>query len=231
MKDTIIKHNYITKNANNDNTFVLLKTKNNIMKKNFLIAAIFLLTLTNCQKKDTVGTDVPTEETTQDSISTEAVEMASIATDSTAANAASDETASDAAGATDKMSVKSKTITTDPSDGKYALSETKWKLVELDGKMIDNTSKEVYYINLDSKSGKFAAYVGCNNINGVYTNKASDMLAFTKIMTTKKSCSNLDLETKFIKSLEKVDNYTIEDNSLHLKRGKRAHMAKFISVK
>ena len=203
------------------------------MKKNFLIAAIFLLTLTNCQKKDSVGAEVSTDETTQisDSTTTEVVEVDATATDSTNANAASDAKASAAANATDKMSVNSKTITTDPSKGQFALSETKWKMVELDGKMTDNTSSEIFYINLDSKSGKFAAFVGCNKINGVYTMKASDMLAFSKIMGIKKSCPNMDLETKFMKSLEKVDNYTIEDNSLHLKKGKTKHLAKFIAIK
>ncbi len=194
------------------------------MNKMYFVVTLLVLTLTSCQKKEKLGSDSENEiEAVQ---VTDSMTKNDASTDSLAVNSDKDGVKS-----LDKMSTKTETIITDPSEGKFSLSETKWKLIELDGKKVDDKSKEIFYINLDSKSARFAAFAGCNNISGAYTMKDTGMLAFSKIMSTKMSCPNTDFEGKFMKALEKVDNYTIEDNSLHFKKGKRNHMAKFIAIK
>ena len=60
--------------------------------------------------------------------------------------------------------------------------------------------------------------------------KAAKKLAFSKIAGTKMACPNMSFESNFITTIEKTDNYMIEENVLHLHKGK-AMLAKFESIK
>ncbi len=189
------------------------------MKKIYLITSIIiLLTLVNCQNKDKQAS-----ESEYDSDTIESNEVTnnpnSIQTDTSGVNLP------------DTIATKTTTITTDSSKGKFALAETKWRLVELNGKEVKNTSDKDYYINLDSKSGKFATYAGCNSFNGKYVMKSANKLAFSMISGTKMACPNMDFESKYIKALESVDNYMIEGTMLHFHKGNRSALAKFEAIK
>ncbi|MBY0486969.1 MAG: META domain-containing protein [Flavobacteriaceae bacterium] len=194
------------------------------MRKIYLIIAVVFLSITSCQKKDKSGA-----ESENDSIVNQDTTMVvkdEVVIDTTKVDSSDVELPN-------KMSTKTTTKTTDPSSGKYALAETKWKLVQLNGKAVASTSGKDFFINLDSKSGKFSAYAGCNSISGSYVMKAETKLAFSKIISTRMACPNMDLETNFIKTLEKVDNYMIEGNgkTLHFHKAKMAALAKFEAVK
>ena len=128
------------------------------------------------------------------------------------------------------MSTKTSTKNIDETKGKYALAETKWKLVELNGTAVKSDTSKEYFINLDSKSGKFAAFAGCNSISGSFVMKATTKLLFTNVMATEKACANANVEEKFTKALSKVDNYMIEGTMLHFHNGKKA-VAKFEATK
>lgn len=197
------------------------------MKKFYLIATVAFLAFSSCKKQEE-RQDVTTDDSmiVEDSTS---IPQDGVVVDSTTIDASV--TDSSDVELLDKMSTKTTTTSTDPSKGKYALSETKWKLVELNGKAVKSNSGKDYFINLDSKSGKFAAYAGCNNFAGTFVMKATTKLAFSKIMGTKMACPNMNFESDFIKALEKVDNYMIEGNSLHFHRAKMATLAKFEVVK
>ncbi|MGV3696549.1 META domain-containing protein [Flavobacterium sp.] len=115
--------------------------------------------------------------------------------------------------------------------GKYALAETKWGLIELNGKAIENKGRE-YFINFDSKSGTFRSFVGCNRFTGKYFMKSEGKLGFSNIISTRKACDNMDVERNFFNNLQKVDNYMIENGGkiLHLHTGKKA-VAKFEAIR
>lgn len=194
------------------------------MKNIYLIAAIALLSFSSCKKAENNETDMNSEKDSITMQDTTAVKDDVVMDSTTTAADSSD------VNLPNKMSTKTTTITTDPSKGKYALAETKWKLVELDGKAVKSATNKDYFINLDSKSGKFAAYAGCNNFAGTFVMKATGMLAFSKIMGTKMACPNMDFENNFIKTIEKTDNYMIEGAMLHFHKGKKA-IAKFEAVK
>lgn len=191
------------------------------MKKFYFILGIAFLTIVSCKNQETSETDV-INDTIVNQDSTMVVNETEVV-DSTAVDSSDVDLLN-------KMSTSTTNSSTDPSEGKYALAETKWKLVELNGKAVKSATNKDYFINLDSKSGKFAAYAGCNNFSGTFVMKAANKLAFSKIAGTKMACPNRSFESNFITTIEKTDNYMIEDNVLHLHKGK-AMLAKFESIK
>jgi heat shock protein HslJ len=193
------------------------------MKKHFFIVALTLVLFSSCKKSENVDVDTQNDSIVQQD--TTSMVQDTVVTDSTTVD-------STGAALPNELSTSTSTKTTDSSKGKFALSETKWKLTELNGKPVTNTTGKDFYINLDSKTAKFVAYAGCNNISGAYTMIAETKLAFSKIISTKMACPNSDMEAKFVKALEKVDNYMIEDSGkmLHFHNGKKA-IAKFVASK
>ncbi len=193
------------------------------MKKYYIIASMTLLIFSSCKKAENTETEMDDNSMSiQDSTSMQ--NEAEVAMDSTTIDSSNVELL-------DKESVKTTTTNVDETKGKYALAETKWKLVELDGKAVSNASGKDYYMNLDSKSGKFEAYAGCNKISGSFVMKAANMLEFSKIASTKMACDNMKFETKFIKNIEKTNNYMIEGTMLHFHKGSKSAVAKFEAIK
>ncbi|MEC4005373.1 META domain-containing protein [Flavobacterium sp. SUN052] len=193
------------------------------MKKSYLIIAVAFLSIVGCQKKETEVTNTSAD-SIQQADTTSVADMKNDTTTTTTNDSSDVELLN-------KMKTTTKTIENDPSKGKYALAETKWKLVELNGKAVKSTSDKDYFINLDSKSGKFAAFAGCNSIMGTFVMKAATKLAFLKIATTKMACQDSKTEMDFVKALEKVDNYMIEGTMLHFHKGNSNAVAKFEAIK
>lgn len=200
------------------------------MKSIYFILAGLFLTFTACKDKE--QTEIET------SIDSTAVQQDTVQTvnDTTSYDTISTEAPADTASAEtnvnlpDKMSATTKVI---PGEkGKFSLAETKWRLTELNGKSVDQTTRRDYFINFDSDSGRFRAYVGCNSIAGNYFMKASNKLGFTNVIATRKACDNMDVERNFFNNLQKVDNYMMEDGNriLHLHIGKKA-AAKFEAIR
>lgn len=196
------------------------------MKKTYIILALSFLALVSCQNKENQSSTTVETDQLADTTTTEVVQNEATASDV-------DTTVTDTSNVEllDKMKTSTKTVVNDPSKGKFALAETKWKLVELNGKAVTNTSTKDFYINLDSKSGKFNAFAGCNALRGSFVMKAATKLEFSKIISTKMACKDSKLEADFIKALEKVDNYMIEGKELHFHKAKGAALAKFEAAK
>lgn len=187
------------------------------MKKYFLISALTLFVLTGCKKEATNDMD---SDNSNDSTATKNSEMVDeTATDTTMSDATDEDPLN-------KMSVEKTTTTTDPADGKFTLSENKWLLTEIYGKAVNNKSGKDYFINLDSKSGSFVAFAGCNNVKGNYVMTKPGNLSLTKMISTKMACSDMKTENEFMAALSKTDNYMVEGDMLHFHKGKTA-IAKF----
>ena len=195
------------------------------MKKFYFITAVLLVTISSCKK-----TQEATDETNNDSIAMQ--DTTSLSKEVLKDSTMTDSTTIDSSNVQvlNKMSTKTTTNKVDETKGKYALAETKWKLVELNGKVVKSETNKDYFINLDSKSGKFAAFAGCNSISGSFVMIAATKLSFTNVMSTKMACANANVEDKFTKALSKVDNYMIEGTMLHFHNGKKA-VAKFEATK
>ncbi len=186
----------------------------------YIIAAITLFTLGSCQQKDKATSEsdgYAMDDTTQ-------VAEETVVTDTASATADSD------VKVPDTISVKTTRINTDETAGKFALANTKWKLVELMGKKVDNTTGKDYLLTMNSKTGKFSSYVGCNNIMGSYLMKEANTITFLYVGATKMACPDMDFESKYMAMLPRIDNYMIEGNMLHLHKGKRNAFAKFEAI-
>jgi heat shock protein HslJ len=182
---------------------------------------VVFLSVTSCQNKE--KTETATENDTIVNQETTMVVKDTVVADTSKVDSSDVELLN-------KMSTKTTIKTTDPSKGRFDLAETKWKLVELNGKAVKSTTNKDYFINLDSKSGKFVAYAGCNNIAGTFVMKAIGKLAFSKVIATRMACPNMEFESNFIKTIEKTDNYIIEGKMLHFHMSKGAALAKFEAV-
>ena len=131
----------------------------------------------------------------------------------------------------DRIEAKTVIKTGNPAVGKFTLAETKWKLVELNSKVIKQKGKKAYFLKLNSKDGRFSAFAGCNNMMGNYVMKTSFSLSFSPVASTMMACPEMDLEQKFAAMLEKVDSYIIVEDELQLVKGKKAPLARFKAIK
>jgi copper homeostasis protein (lipoprotein) len=118
-----------------------------------------------------------------------------------------------------------------PAVGKYTLAETKWKLISLNKKGAVIKGKKTYYLTLNSKDARFAAYFGCNEIAGNYVMPSSSTLSFTGIISTKMACADMTLESHFFTTLAETHSYKIENETLALFGADKKLLGKFQATK
>nr|WP_294774502.1 copper resistance protein NlpE N-terminal domain-containing protein [uncultured Flavobacterium sp.] len=130
-----------------------------------------------------------------------------------------------------RIEAKTEIKKVNPAIGKATLAETKWKLITLNGKVVNQKGKKDYFLKLNSKDGRFSAYAGCNSIAGSYVMPSAYGLTFSNMAMTRMACPEMDLETRFSKILELTERYTIKDNILKLHQGKKEVLATFEPIK
>lgn len=209
------------------------------MKTIYVTLAVLFLSFSSCKNFDAAN------ENSDDSIDSTAIQQNVETTDSLGNMVDTTATMTDTTGMTStemnseeaKSNVKlpNRISTTEkviPGEkGKFPLAETKWELVEINGKAIEPNKGRDYFINFDSKTGTFRSFVGCNRISGNYFMKSpNNKLGFTNVISTRKACNDNNLERDFFNNLQKTDNYMIDDKMLHLHIGKKA-IAKFKAVR
>lgn len=198
------------------------------MKNIYFTIAVLFFGFVSCKNNDSTTNN-------SDSIDSTSVKQDSITQQDTLTYK-SDTLSAEMDSADAKSNVKlpnkiSTTTTVIPGEkGKFPLAETKWELVELNGKAVEEATRRDYFINFDSKSGTFKAFVGCNKISGNYFMKSANKLGFSNVISTRKACGNMDVERNFFNNLQKTDNYMIEGKMLHLHVGKKA-IAKFEAIR
>ncbi len=119
------------------------------------------------------------------------------------------------------------------SEENKSLISIKWRLVELNGKKIEvsDKSKKEMFIQLN-KENRYAAFIGCNNMMGGFELKEDVMrIKFTKGASTMMACPDMTTEQEFAEMLEKVDNYSLNGNSLSFNRARMAPLARFEAMK
>ena len=204
------------------------------MKNIYVTFAVLCFVFTGCKNNDATDENTTAIDSTAiQNDRVEATDTLSYPADTTAA--VTDSAGVNADGKSDvklpnKISTTEKVI---PGEkGKFPLAETKWGLLELNGKEVEPSKRRDYFINFDSKSGKFRAFVGCNTMSGNYFMKSTGKLGFSNVVTTRKACEKMDVERDFFNNLQKVDSYMIEGGGkvLHLHSGKKA-LAKFQAIR
>ena len=115
---------------------------------------------------------------------------------------------------------------------KSELKNSKWKLVKLNGKTIENSSKEEVKGITFTSDGRMSAYAGCNRMGGEYKlDEKSLKIKFSNVFSTKMACENMETEDELSKVLSITDNYYFDGNLLKFNKGKMATLAEFVIIK
>lgn len=196
------------------------------MNKVYLIFAMAFLAFTSCKQNDKAASEMDDTYAIEDTTAVEAPEATPADTMAVEETTTSDKEVKLA----DTISVKT-TRTKFDTSGKFALANTKWRLVELNGKNVPNESGKPYVLTMNSKTGKITGYAGCNSIMGSYLMKEGNSLNFLNVGSTKMACPEMKTEEKFMKALSATDTYMIEGNMLHIHKGnKNKALAKFEAI-
>lgn len=113
-----------------------------------------------------------------------------------------------------------------------SLTNTYWKLVELDGIKLPvdaNLSREIQ-ITLASEGGRVSGFSGCNNIMGSFI-QSGNKLKFSKMASTLMACigPGMELESRVTAMLNATTHYRINGESLTLLASSK-ELARFESV-
>ena len=200
------------------------------MKNKHLIIALTVLLFASCKNKETDDSSMSmdTIQEMETTVDTTTMMMDSTMVDSS--GTMTNGTESSDVKLPNKLDETKKIIKVDNTKGKYTLSETKWRLIEVNGKSVKSSEAKDYFINLDSKTGRFTGFVGCNTVMGSYAMIDATKLQFSKVGSTKMSCPDGNVESKFMKMIEKVENYKIEGSNLYFNKSNSSDVLKFEAV-
>lgn len=114
-----------------------------------------------------------------------------------------------------------------------SILNTKWKLVELNGKPIGkifDSEKEMFL--QFHEDNRYSAFAGCNNLMGGFELKENQLkIKFTKGISTLMACPDMETEQEFGLMLETVDNFSLKGNQMTLNKARMAPLAIFEAIK
>ncbi|MBE3028189.1 META domain-containing protein [Janthinobacterium sp. GW458P] len=113
----------------------------------------------------------------------------------------------------------------------YSLTNTYWKLTELDGAKVAMAPGQEREVRITlSDDGKVTGFTGCNRVMGGYT-LAGTALRFTQLAGTRMACPPplMQLESAVLANLSSVTGYRFEGEYLILLKD-GAPVARFESV-
>ncbi|MBS1775787.1 MAG: META domain-containing protein [Bacteroidetes bacterium] len=112
------------------------------------------------------------------------------------------------------------------------LTEKYWKLVELNGTSVAWKEGWVHepQITFQSSDHRVHGNGGCNTFFGTYQIGSGNSIHLSQMGATMMACPNMETETAFLQTLEKVDNYTVIGDTLILNKARMAPLARFIAV-
>ncbi len=115
------------------------------------------------------------------------------------------------------MSCKSTKTTASEKKGmnQPVLTEKHWKLVELNGLLVRETSREPFIV-FENEETRFHGNTSCNNFFGTFELHEKNKIKFSQIGMTKMACIGNNLETQFIRVLESTTAYKIDNDTLTL---------------
>ncbi|QIR76956.1 META domain-containing protein [Sulfurospirillum diekertiae] len=100
------------------------------------------------------------------------------------------------------------------------VQEVYWKLIGVEGKAVmeDPNGREAYII-LKLEDNRLQGFGGCNILLGSYElNESDHTVHFLRVASTMMACSRIADESEFLKALEKVDHYKIDEGVLLLQK-------------
>lgn len=110
-----------------------------------------------------------------------------------------------------------------PTDGQGDITALEWRLISVrskDGKKTLPAPKEQLPTLRVTTEGRATGYAGCNNFFGPVTIDGYS-LKFGNMASTMKMCIQvMDVESAIMTIFEEVDNYTVVNGDLLLRKGK-----------
>lgn len=104
----------------------------------------------------------------------------------------------------------------------------KWHLVSFKGQEIQLTEAKAEHPFIEfADDFTISGYTGCNNLRGGYTLDAAQKISFSKLISTKKFCPEMETENEFIATLSKSVNYAFRDHALVIYDGAHNEIAEF----
>ena len=120
---------------------------------------------------------------------------------------------------------------TAPTSSKASLTNTYWKLTELDGARVSMTPEQEREVRITlDDNGKVTGFTGCNQVMGGYT-VAAEVLRFTQLAGTRMMCPPpaMQLESAVLANLNSVTGFRIVGEQLILLKD-GAPVARYESV-
>lgn|SRR5690606_14548846 len=116
-------------------------------------------------------------------------------------------------------------------DFDHAVTEKYWKLTEINGQPVSGDfNKEPHFI-LKKEDNRVTGNGSCNGFGGSYTlDEENNRISFSELFSTKMACPDMSVEQVFMDVLSKVDNYSLNGDTLTLNKARMAPLAKFEAV-
>ncbi len=96
------------------------------------------------------------------------------------------------------------------------LTDIRWVLLEIDGTPAPRGNKGRYPELVLTAEGKLSGFAGCNRFMGGYHSTHS-RLQTGPLATTRMACpQGMELERRFLQTLQSVDRFRIEEDTLNL---------------
>ena len=100
----------------------------------------------------------------------------------------------------------------------FGWDKIKWVVTELNEAPVQRTpGLKDAFLEFAVPDSKFSGNGGCNSLGGEYS-VDKNHIHFTKIISTKMSCPDINFESTFIALLEKADKYEVRNNTMLLKQ-------------
>jgi len=98
-----------------------------------------------------------------------------------------------------------------------SLFDKNWKLVELNGKVVETEA----FMSLNSVDNRVSGNLGCNNFSGTFEINGN-LMKFSQMVATRKMClSSMEIEDGFDTAMNNTDYFEIKNGTLLLKQGKK----------
>ena len=118
------------------------------------------------------------------------------------------------------------------NNDKSELKDSKWKLIKLYGKDVENSNHEKLMGISFNPDGRISAFAGCNTMGGNYeVDETINKIKFSKVISTMMACRDMSTEKELGKVLEITDNYNFDGKTLKLNKSKMATLAEFVIIK
>ena len=95
-------------------------------------------------------------------------------------------------------------------------ADQRWTVIEMRGVpvQLSGTNRDAYIVFTPGEK-RFGGNGGCNHISGNYTIDKKN-IRFGEVISTKMACADINFETTFLSTLDKVNHFEQKDNTTML---------------